>query len=148
MTGIEFQHLHRKRSKFYRICLCLYLGGEEDNFSRSYSFSLFYLVLVCVPGKYILAQCPYITFLFLLRWFLNFFLMKENLREQSFFCQVVRHCRHPIIVQLHRGYQCLLQFFSKMFKACCFVCGKILAFCYPKTSYGTIWQNFETMFPE
>ena len=42
--------------------------------------------------------------------------MGENLMEQSFFCQVVRHCCHLIIVQLHRGYQCLFQFLLRRSK--------------------------------
>ena len=72
--------------------------------------------------------------------------MEENLKEQSFFCQVVRHCRHPIKVQLHGGYQCLLQFFLRCLKHIVSFVVKCLGFCFSKTPYDSICQNFKTMF--
>ena len=58
--------------------------------------------------------------------FLNFFSHGAKIDRAKFFCQVVLHCRQPS--PAIQGLLVFIVVFSKMFKACCFVCGKLFGF--------------------
>ena len=72
--------------------------------------------------------------------------MKTNVIELSFYCQVVRHCRHLIIVKCI-AVVVFVVVFSKIFKAHCSIYDKIFEFYFCETPHHFICQNCETIFP-